>query len=222
MAFSLGNSANSIPPQSDPVRNVQPLRGRSRCCRLILMPYANLCNAARPAKQPCAVSNLTGTRPSARLGPPSLFRRHRPSSRRPAARQNPPPLNSALRRHSGANQTPPKIRPKIRRHTPLTAGTSVRYHQTRMRQPARRTGEQYCPNRHPPQAHDADARPKPRRTPATAHPPDPIRSSLSASRHHRGKPFGLTKRAPGTRSNPCRNPIFSWSCFVAVCIFRPV
>ena len=61
-----------------------------------------------------------------------------------------------------------------------------------------------------------------RRTPATAHPPDPIRSSLSASRHHRGNHFGLTKRAPGTRSNPCRNPIFSWSCFVAVCILRPV
>ena len=60
MAFSLGNSANSIPPQSDPVRNVQPLRGRSRCCHLILMLYANLCNAAQPAKQPCAVINFTG------------------------------------------------------------------------------------------------------------------------------------------------------------------
>ena len=57
-----------------------------------------------------------------------------PPTRHPAARPNPPPpLASALR---------PKIRPKIRPHTPLTTGTSVRYHQTRMRQHARRTGEQ--------------------------------------------------------------------------------
>ena len=42
---------------------------------------------------------------------------------------------------------------------------------------------------------------------SNAHPPDPIRSSLSASRHHRGNHFGLTKRASRKRPNPCRNPI---------------
>ncbi len=61
-----------------------------------------------------------------------------------------------------------------------------------MRQPARRTGEALP---QPPSATTPKTRtraPSHRRTPATAHPPDPIRSSLSASRHHRGKPFGLT------------------------------
>ena len=60
-----------------------------------------------------------------------------------------------------------------------------------MRQHARRPGDS-CPNRHPPQHPGRGRAPGAKTDQATAHPPDPIRSSLSASRHHRGNHFGLT------------------------------
>ena len=109
------------------------------------------------------------------------YRRRRISA--PAAAETPEAAH--LRRRSpgqlgGVTETnpkPPEIRPKIRPHTPLTTGTSVRYHQTRMRQPARRPGDS-CPNRHPPQAQDADARPKPQADTSNCPPTgsDPYRS----------------------------------------------
>ena len=177
------------------------------------------------------------------IPPPARIRAFPPETP-PCARkfsQNPPPypLDSRNIRPLPSN-TDAATRP-ANRGTALPQPPSATTPKTRTRAPSpQRT--KHCPlpsntdaatrpaNRgtalpQPPSATTPKTRtraPSHRRTPATAHPPDPIRSSLSASRHHRGKPFGLTKRAPGTRSNPCRNPIFSWSCFVAVCIFRPV
>ena len=69
-----------------------------------------------------------------------------------------------------------------------------------MRQPARRPGDS-CPDRHPPQ-------PRRGRAPGAKTDTSNAQSNpKSTSYHHRGKPFGLTKRASRKRPNPCRNPI---------------
>ena len=85
-----------------------------------------------------------------------------------------------------------------------------------MRQPARRPGEQLP---RPPSA-TAPARTRARRQ--NGHQLCPIQSEIDVVPPS-GKPIGLTtKRASRKRPNPLSEPNFSWSCFVAVCIIRPV
>ena len=73
-----------------------------------------------------------------------------------------------------------------------------------MRQPARRPGNS-CPDRHPPQ-------PRRGRAPGAKTDTSYAQSNpKSTSYHHRGKPFGLTKRASRKRPNPLSEPNFSWS-----------
>ena len=116
------------------VVNVGPFRGYH-----IFPPVRSVPLRPAPIRQPdppCQQALYSFNPPGASAKPPAA-----------ASPTGWPAIHPSPRRQpaSGRFRRPPpcaRKSPKIRRHTPLTAGTSVRYHQTRMRQPARRTGEQ--------------------------------------------------------------------------------